>query len=373
MVRSRQKTKVEELCSLLDSYSGKTLDVICRGAPDPDFIGSARAFQEIAALNNVAVRYLSTAPVGHAQNREELTLIDMGIQVFGSSTDLSHCEGYVVLDSSDIDKRVVKALNGASWVALVDHHDPYFFNGARPRFMDVRQDVGSTCTIFASYLLEKGMVDASPKGILLATILNFGIQIDTDQFRSATSEDYLMMAQLSRFSDREALNSLMYQSTPRGFMDTYFEAWNRKLPVDQYVLASVSELSADDRDAMAFAAQQMIKVKGIDTAIVYAMVNDPNNGITVQGSLRTCDKRVRPKKLLDTLFPDIQDLGGDCGGRSSMGGFKIPLDSFEILAGIPLASKSAKWEYAQGEIRSRFSQARGYRFTNLCDCSRKKC
>jgi len=137
-------------------------------------------------------------------------------------------------------------------------------------------------------------------------------------------------------------------------MDCLFKAWTKRVKNGRYVLSGVGSLRHRDRDAIAYAAQQLIQVRGVDTSLVYALVGD-----TIQGSLRTCDNTVRPKKFLEKMLPEISQYGGDLGGHERMGGFCLPVKAFQDLSKNKLRGRGEVWEYAVMYLTQRFYHALG--------------
>ena len=98
----------------------------------------------------------------------------------------------------------------------------------------------------------------------------------------------------------------------------------------------------DDRDGIAQTADFLLRHEGIETAIVFGIVN--NN--IVDGSLRTTSATVDPDRWLKEVFG--QDSTGKPygGGRRNKGGFRIPLG---LLARSP--DRSALWKLGEQTIQ----------------------
>ena len=340
---------VEGLESVLKKYSGRNVLVLCRGDPDPDWLGASVALELLTKPFEISTGYLSTAPVGCAQNQEELDWLGLDVQAYNKAMKLDsyHCFG--VLDAHGMDRRLLKPLNGLPWAFLIDHHDP-ILNGLVPSFSDVRDDVGSTCTILTSYLREKKLLkDGNAHHQKVATSLMYGIRVDTNSMKRAKPADYQAMEYLCRFCDPMALNNLFFQRMTDEDMNLQLLAWDGKVSLGSYVISGVGEIKPTNKVAMAFAADKFIEVYGMNTALIYGIV-----GGTVQGSLRTCDPTVRPRAFLQTMFPEIYEWGGDCGGHQT-GGFSIPLEKV-----VPEESPSdSRWERVRTFVTSQFFQALG--------------
>lgn len=345
----------QTLESVLQSIHGKRLLTVCRGAPDPDFLGSAVALELLASRYQIEVAHIATDQVGDDQNREIIKQLDFELHVNPSQSFIKGYDAFAVLDAHGIEPCMIKKIDGLDWVALIDHHDPVF-NGRQPRFVDVRENVGATCTIFAQYLQDGSILDASkPRHVKVATALDIGIRIDTSDCRRATAEDFGALKYLAGFNSKDLLNSLLYQTTSAWEMDSILDIWQHKENVGGYVLASTSNpVPLDQSVFLAKSAERMIRIIGIDTALVYARI-----GEKVQGSFRTCAKDVRPTEFLERMFPDLRKYGGGCGGHAKMGGFSFPLTALGDISGEGFLAGLGPQEHLDSFMRNRFYTALG--------------
>ena len=340
---------VNGLESVLHGYTGKKMLVLCRGDPDPDWLGAAKALELFTKPMNIELDFVSTAPVGCAQNQEEIVWLDMKVKMYTPVMSMKSYSSFGVLDAHGIERRLVKDLNGLPWAFLIDHHDPNL-NGMQPQFMDIRRDVGSTCTIISSYIEEKGLLQSSNRiHRVTASALMYGIRVDTNSLKRAKPLDYHVLEYLSHFGDKDALNRLFYQRMTQQDMDLQVKAWKGKVVEGAFVISGVGEIKPKNKVAMAFAADKFIEVYGYNTALIYGIV-----GCTLQGSLRTCDPEIRPKLFLESMFPQIYEWGGDCGGHET-GGFAIPLEKVVEES----SNKASQWERVRTFVTYQFFQALG--------------
>lgn len=344
-----------DLEALLAQYHGKRLLVVCRGDPDPDFLGAFQAFDLLAKKYEVATGCISTERVACTQNREEIDWLGVTIPVYKPGKDLSSYDGYVVLDAHGVDRQLFKPLNGMPWAVLIDHHE-HQTNGSNPLFKEVRTDVGSTCTVLGSYLLHRRMLRSKNKDHRrVATALAMGIRVDTNDFHLAQPADFRVMGALLKYCDQEALDKLSFQTLTEKDMDLIMKAWHQRVAYRSFAASGVGSLQWFNRVALARAADMLIEVKGINTAVVYGVIDD-----AVHGVVHTCDRSLRLKPFIERIFPTIREMGGSYGGRQGAGGFKIPISSLvKSRADGSKDSNPETWGIVEPFVRLRFYQALG--------------
>ena len=143
---------------------------------------------------------LADLPLGEPRAREAPERADgQGRATRSSSSDF----GYLSLVDASASEPSIKLPETLKLLTVVDHHRP----PAMPKapFVDIRHDVGATCTIYAEYC-EQG-----PRAVrrrmatttaAVATAMFFGIQTDTDDFAYATPADFRAAAYLKPFCRR---------------------------------------------------------------------------------------------------------------------------------------------------------------------------
>lgn len=341
--------KISQLEAVLENYKSKRLLGVCRGDPDPDFLGAAAGFNFFVERLGISTHYMSTEPVGCEQNGEEIDWLGIKIRLYKEGMDFRKYDGFFVLDAHGIDRRLLRPLNDLSFVALIDHHDPHL-NGKHPDFVDIRHDVGSTCTIISSYLEERALLKQNCKSDqMVAAALMYGIRVDTNGMKRAYSSDDLANAYLRPFVDQIALNRLFFQRMTVKDMDIQNRAWKNRCVLDHFMISGVGYIPPKNKTALAIAADKFTELQGINTILIYGVIGD-----TVQGSLRTCDPQVRPREFLEAMFPVIHEWGGSCGGHGT-GGFSIPIDRIASGEEVP----EIVWARVKTFMDSQFFQVLG--------------
>jgi nanoRNase/pAp phosphatase (c-di-AMP/oligoRNAs hydrolase) len=107
-------------------------------------------------------------------------------------------------------------------------------------------------------------------------------------------------------------------------MEVMQRGLNDKVIKGTFLLAGVGFVREEDRDGIAQTADFLLRHEGVETAVVFGIVN----GDAIDGSLRTNSATIDPDGFLKTLFgadPSGRHYGG---GRRNKGGFRIPLGLF---------------------------------------------
>jgi nanoRNase/pAp phosphatase (c-di-AMP/oligoRNAs hydrolase) len=299
------------LYSLLGGWEG-TLGIVTHNNPDPDAISSALALSAIAASaspGKLSCRIFYDGIIGRQENRTLVNLLAVSLEKLDSRA-LQECTYLALVDSPA--PGVNNALLPRTRVhIIIDHHQDEA--GADPgvSFADIRPGLGATASIFAQYLQELDIgVDRK-----VATGLLYGIRSDTHDFRrNVTPEDLNNAAFLLPLTDPGLLDQIMSPSLPQETLDVLGKAIaNRKIR-SGYLFSDVGYIR--NRDALPQAADLLISLEGVNTAVVYGISDD-----SVVMSARNRDVRTHIGNVLREAFGDI----GDAGGHPHMAAATIPL------------------------------------------------
>jgi len=289
------------------------LTVVCHNNPDPDCLSSALALGRIAAAAGVDKRrILYSGRISHQQNRAFVNLLDLDIQPFEPEAVRDRPEGSLL---AFVDHAVPGANNevppGTPVDVVIDHHSA---EDVDAQFVDHREEAGATATILAEYVIELDVtMDAT-----LATALSFAIRRETLGFlRGATPAEYEAVLSLYDWADRDLLRQLSNPSISGATVDAIADAIRNRTVSGSTLLTHVGR--TNERDALPQAADYLATLEGVETAVVFGIVDD-----AVQLSARSSDPRVHVGNALVTAFDDV----GSAGGHREMGGGQIPLGIF---------------------------------------------
>lgn len=317
-------SKWNELAGALERHRGEHLLIVLSGYPDPDNIASGLALQTLAAEHGIESRLLTFHEVSHQENQALVTKLELDLWLYDGRCDLEPYSLYALVDSSRADTPIQDLLVKKHFLACVDHHKKSGEIGAE--FVDVREDAGSTAGIFAGYLRQahpEGLNPNNPEHVKLATALMHGIRSDTRLLLEASQSDFYGAAYLWPAVDQTLLRKISAQSLSPAVMDMIQAALERRRVYDNFLVSDVGFVRKEHRDGIPQAADFLLTRAGIDTVLVFGIVD----GKTVEGSLRTRSDTINPDAFLKKAFGVDEERGSHFGGGNTRnkGGFQIPL------------------------------------------------
>jgi nanoRNase/pAp phosphatase (c-di-AMP/oligoRNAs hydrolase) len=175
---------------------------------------------------------------------------------------------------------------------------------------------------------------------------------DTNQFVQATEDDFKAAAFLSHYCNQDILAQIMNQARSKQTMTAIHEALEKRLLVENFSIAGIGYVRADDRDVIPQTADFLLTEENVHTAIVYGIVADKAQNEKLVGSLRSTKVTINP----DTFIKDT--LGTDSRGRYYGGGKKAAA-GFEIPIGFLSGNEDdhyqeMKWQMYDAQIRQKF-------------------
>ena len=289
---------------------GSEINIVCHNNPDPDCLASALALGHIAAAAGIDdQRILYSGDISHQENRAFVNLLDIDLQPFESATVRDRGpDSLLALVDHSIPGRNNQVPSDTNVDIVIDHHPA---EGIDARFVDHREEVGAAATILTEYVRALD-VDL---GTDLATALLFAIRSDTlDFLRGATSEEYDAAGHLHEYADQKMLRQLSTPSITGGTLDAISSAIDNRRTTDAVLISHVGRTT--ERDALPQAVDYLVRLEGVQTAIVFGIVDG-----AVQISARSPDPRVHAGNVLNEAFEDV----GSGGGHHDVAGGEIPL------------------------------------------------
>jgi len=305
------------LYDLLAAWEG-TLCIVTHLNPDPDSISSAMALSMIArhaSHNKLNCRILYEGDIGHQENRAFINLLEIKMERLTPQI-LSECNYIALVDSSapGANNELPKTTRVN---IIIDHHK----NGERPPgaadFVDIRPGVGATASIMTQYLMELDI----PVSKSVATALLYGIRADTRDFkRNVTPQDLNYAAFLLPLTDSDLLDKITSPSISQETVEIMGNAIRNRRIRSGYLFSNVGFIR--NRDALPQAADILIHLEGVNTALVYG-ISDQN--IVISG--RNKDIRLHLGNVMAEAFGPI----GEAGGHATMAAAMIPLSYFSMV------------------------------------------
>ncbi len=334
--------KLEAFLLSLEEARGSNVLIVIKGHPDPDCLGSASALQYCYREFDIKSSILYFDEISHPENRALVKVIEMEMTLYDESFEFDGYDYLAFVDSQDA------TINGQDMnllpplLTFIDHHKET--GKVQAKFIDIREDLGATSSIFAEYLEyvpEFSLQKSLSTHAYIATALMHGIRTDTDDLMLATARDFHAAGYLRQFIDRDLLRMVSKQSVTARTMEIITKGLNNKIIKGTFLLAGVGFVREEDRDGIAQTADFLIRHEGVETAVVFGIVNDKY----VDGSLRTSSATVDPDRWLKELFGNDESGRPFGGGRRNKGGFRVPLG---LLGRSP--NRKALWQLGEQTI-----------------------
>ncbi|MGD0079757.1 MAG: DHH family phosphoesterase [Methanoregula sp.] len=314
-IRKQHSSRISQrLFTMLAGWEG-TFGIITHKNPDPDAISSAMALAEIAKHANpktLTPRIFYEGNIGHQENRTFVNLLDIKMEHLTPEA-LSACTYLAIVDCSapgannDIPPQT--KIN-----VVIDHHKEGRHVASQGMFVDIRPGVGATASIMTQYLQELDV----PVDKRVATALLYGIRTDTKEFtRNVTPQDLNYAGFLLPLTDADLLDKIMSPSMSQETLDVIGKAIHERKVQSGYLFANVGYVM--NRDALPQAADLLITLEGVNTALVYGITD---NAIVI--SARNRDIRLHIGNALSEAFGEM----GDAGGHPNMAAATLPLHYF---------------------------------------------
>ncbi|QLH77295.1 bifunctional oligoribonuclease/PAP phosphatase NrnA [Halosimplex rubrum] len=292
---------------------GEAVTIVCHNNPDPDCLASALALGRIAAAAGVEEwRITYSGEISHQQNRAFVTLLDIDLERFDPAMARDRPSGSLLafVDHS-VPGRNNRVPEETPVDIVVDHHPAEEVDA---RFVDHREEIGATATIFTEYVRD---LDAELDEDL-ATALLFAIRRETLEFlRGTTRAEYEAAGYLHERADIDLLRQLASPSVTGATLDAIATAIEHRRTRGSVLISNVGRTT--ERDALPQAADYLQTLEGVETAIVFGIV-----GRSIHLSGRTVDPRIHLGDALDDAFGDV----GTAGGHQDMAGGEVSLGVF---------------------------------------------
>ncbi|MEZ5989930.1 MAG: DHH family phosphoesterase [Planctomycetota bacterium] len=302
------RTKV---AALLDRLQGKKRVLIMSHTnPDPDSMGGGFGMRYlIEQALEIPTSFAYRGHIFRAENLEMVNSLGLGL-VKVDDIDIGRFDGLVVVDTQpgfghtqlpdDLD------VDG-----VIDHHVPPPGAVAPDCFVDVRTDVGATCSIVTGYLMDLGL-DVPPR---VATALFYGIRTDTaDLSRNTSDLDERAYLWLMERCDRSALARISNPSLPKDYYSAIRTAMNGTRIYGKVIVCSLGQTS--NPQIVAEMADLLVRLHGAEWVVTGGLYES-----TYYISVRARHFGRDAWSLLDEVLKGE----GSFGGHGTVGGASIQL------------------------------------------------
>lgn len=312
LAKMRPLNKLSRLRETMKAGDGK-LAILIHDNPDPDAVSSAAALAELAKKDGVEAEIMYAGEIGRDENRALVNLLGTKLTRVDVITKhiLRTFKTIALVDVSNLS--YVSALTAdRTPQIIIDHH--LHDRSLNADFLDLRTSSGSTAAIMTQYLQLAGIAPDKK----LASALLYGIMTDTAEFtRGMSPDDIMAVNYLVPLSDQELLEKVKSPSVSLETADALSVAiQNRDLVRD--VLISTAGVIGN-RDAIPQACEYLLKLEGVSTTFVFAIVNE-----NIIINARTKDVRMNVADVMKRGFGDL----GSTGGHPTSAGATVPLGVF---------------------------------------------
>jgi nanoRNase/pAp phosphatase (c-di-AMP/oligoRNAs hydrolase) len=314
----------------LANYKGVTL--VSHVHPDPDSLGSMLGLAYlIDSCLHKRVRLTRDGTICRAENR--MMVEEMGIALEPiEALSFSSREAVVMVDSQPGTGRH-NLPDDAAIYAVIDHHRTPGDVDNIP-FLDIRQDLGATCSVVAQYLMEQEL--EIPERI--ATCLYYGIETElAGSPREANHLDDAALDFLYPLANKDVLAQIRNAPLPESFYETLLQALQSSFIYDRLLISWVNDLPSSELCSQA--VDFLIRHEGIHWALCAGVHEDQ-----LVLSLRSNQPRAHAGEILRQV---AAKMGGRAGGHDRRAGGYIPLQS----------TSDSAIDQIQSELRRRMLRA----------------
>ncbi|ASJ15804.1 phosphoesterase [Thermococcus chitonophagus] len=322
----------------------ETLLIVMHDNPDPDSMASASALALIAQTVGLKTQIVYGGDITHHQNRAMVNVLGMDLRrVSRGSYEIKRHSAIAIVDAQPNGNITILDEDDLKKVEIIiDHHQ--ILQNLKERlnpecFIDIRPDVNATSSIMVEYLKALEI----PINDTLATALFYGMYIDTKKFSKLSRIDIKAIEFLTGKVNYDLLDKIEFPDISTETAEILARAiLNRKI-YKNVVISNVGFIA--NRDAIAEAADFLLRLEGITTVLVFGIVDD-----RIEISARTRDVRINIGAIMKEAFGDI----GSGGGHAQAGGARIPLGIFKLAK-----DKTSLLRLVEEAITEKFLEALG--------------
>lgn len=352
------KQKLQTFCTFLIEHKSKKFYICSHDNPDPDSLASCYGMLRITEFFGIeSAEIVYCGEISHPQNRAMQNVLSIPVKKWDKSLenniiDLEEKPVFVFIDCAGKQKNMSIPFEPS---IAIDHHK----TPAAKNTLFIHDEVGSCSTLITDLLLSIPPNESreikdycfdpeKDNTAELATSLAIGIKTDTLDFRSenTTDEDFRAYKFLSKFISDDKFHRVVNYSLPSYIFECEETAWRNKNQNAPNLITGLGFIEESKSDCVPYLADKMMRLQGIQTVMVYAIV-----GNAIRVSARTVSASIDVNNLLNEVCGD-----GAGGGKNGSGGANIPLG---IFGHNDLEEEDEKkiWELTKSCIEKRFIKA----------------
>jgi nanoRNase/pAp phosphatase (c-di-AMP/oligoRNAs hydrolase) len=235
--------------------------------PDPDSLGSMLGLAHLVETRlGKPTRLIRDGVISRAENRAMVELLEVDLDPI-EEVSWRPDEALVMVDSQPHTGR--HSFDGDVPIyAVLDHHDTPGQLDDIP-FVDVRQDLGATCSLVTSYLMEQG-VEPDQR---VATALLYGIETEVSGYpREASALDDEAQLFLFPLADKDMLARIRNARLPQSYFECLLQALQSSFIYDRLIISWVNELPHPELAAEV--VDFLIRFEEVDWAVCAGVFQD---------------------------------------------------------------------------------------------------
>lgn len=299
--------------------------------PDPDALGSMLGLAHLVEDKlGISTRLTRDGLISRAENQALVDLLDIDLVPI-EEVEWRTGDAVVMVDSQPNTGRHSFDPD-VPLFAVIDHHEtPGDIEGIP--FVDVRPELGATCSLVASYLMEQKITPPTR----VATALYYGIETELCGYpREACAVDDDALIHLYPLADKDLIARIRNARLPQSYFECILQALQSSFIYDNLIISWVNELPQPELAAEV--VDFLIRFEEIEWALCAGVYRDQ-----LILSLRTVQHRGRAGDILRQVVGRL----GRAGGHDRRAGGFVPLNS----------TASSAIEETQSELRRRLCKA----------------
>jgi nanoRNase/pAp phosphatase (c-di-AMP/oligoRNAs hydrolase) len=299
--------------------------------PDPDSLGSMLGLaQLVEARLHKPTRLTRDGLISRAENQAMVDLLDIDLVPI-AGIHWKPDEALVMVDSQPGTGRHTFDPTMPIYAVLDHHETPGDVEGIP--FVDIRTNVGATCSLVTKYLMEQDV----PVPARVATALLYGIETELDGHpREANALDDSAVHFLYPLADKDLLARIRHAPLPHCYYECMLQALQSSFVYDRLIISWVNELPQPELAAQV--VDFLVRFEEVDWAVCAGVYKDQ-----LILSMRTN----RPEASAGELLRQVVGKLGRAGGHDRRAGGFIDLPSTSANA----------IEQMQSELRRRLLKA----------------
>jgi len=235
--------------------------------PDPDSLGSMLGLAHLVeTCLGKPTRLIRDGLISRAENRAMVELLEVDLDPI-EEVIWRPGEVMVMVDSQPNTGR--HTFEGdVPLYAVIDHHDtPGDLEGIP--FVDVRHDLGATCSVVTSYLREQH-VEPTQR---VATALLYGIETELSGYpREASALDDDALLYLYPLADKDMVARIRNAKLPQSYFECLLQALQSSFVYDRLIISWVNELPQPELAAEV--VDFLIRFEEVDWAVCAGVFQD---------------------------------------------------------------------------------------------------